>query len=382
MKYLPFIYKNIFRNKRRTFLIFVSLSFALFLFVFLFTILASMNKVMYRPSIVNNILAYSKNFDLNHPDLPESYIDKIKALPHVADANPCLQVLTYFEKSTKTVNVWGIIPDKLNEIMDITRVDGLDLNGLSNEKTAALVGYYLMEEYNWKIGDRVILKSGALKEGIQFTIKGIVHGLSNTSYIVYLNSRYLQDILDSQGRVSFIYIKVDDPSFIPEICSKIESLFRNYTVEVTTITQRSFLDSIVDKIKAILIAFRLIAWIAIISTFLLVANCITISIRERTTEIGVLRVLGFSRAKISTLVLAESILVAACGGTAGALLAYLLPTIYHITIPATVPLHVYPNSSLVVYGLFISILIGFFGGIFPSLSSVLMKPSDAIRDIG
>ena len=206
MKYLPFIYKNIFRNKRRTFLIFVSLSFALFLFVFLFTILASMNKVMYRPSIVNNILAYSKNFDLNHPDLPESYIDKIKALPHVADANPCLQVLTYFEKSTKTVNVWGIIPDKLNEIMDITRVDGLDLNELSNEKTAALVGYYLMEEYNWKIGDRVILKSGALKEEIQFTIKGIVHGLSNASYIVYLNSRYLQDILDSQGRVSFIYM--------------------------------------------------------------------------------------------------------------------------------------------------------------------------------
>lgn len=75
-----------------------------------------------------------------------------------------------------------------------------------------------------------------------------------------------------------------------------------------------------------------------------------------------MRVLGFSRSKILALVLAESIGVALCGGLLGALLAYLLPAIYHIKIPATVPLHVYPDSSLVIYGIFISILIGFFGG--------------------
>jgi len=139
---------------------------------------------------------------------------------------------------------------------------------------------------------------------------------------------------------------------------------------------------IVDKIKAILIAFRFIGWVTIISTFLLVANCIAISIRERTTEIGVMRVLGFSRAKILILVLAESMGVAVCGGMVGALLAYLLPTMYHIEIPATVPLHVDPDFRLVAYGFLISIMIGFLGGIFPSLSSVLMKPSDTIRGIG
>ena len=142
------------------------------------------------------------------------------------------------------------------------------------------------------------------------------------------------------------------------------------------------MDSIVGKIKAILIAFRLIGWIAIVSTFLLVANCIAISIRERTPEMGVFRVLGFSRVKILTLVLAESTVVALSGGMAGVLIAYLLPTIHHVTIPASIPLHVYPDSSLVAYGLFISVLIGILGGIFPSLSSVRMKPSDAIRGIG
>jgi putative ABC transport system permease protein len=382
MKYLPVIFKNILRNRRRTILVFISIAFALFLFVFLFTVLSSMNKIMYRPSIANNIIAYSESYDVKHHDLPESYITKIKALPHVLDANPCLQILTYFEQSTKVVNVWGINPVKLGEIMDITRIDGMGLAELSRDTTGALVGYYLMEEYKWKIGDRIILKSGTGFQELPFTIRGIVHGLSNASYIVYANLGYLQDVLDNRGRVSFTYIKVDDPFIIPQMCRKLEELFHNYPVQITTITQKSFMDSIVDKIKAILIAFRLIGCIALISTFLLVTNCIAISIRERTSELGVMRVLGFSRTKIMALVLAESAAVTFCGGMVGVLLAYLIPMFYHITIPATVPLHVYPDAHIALYGMIISMLIGLLGSAFPALHSVLMKPGEAIRSIG
>jgi putative ABC transport system permease protein len=382
MKYLPLLCKNLVRNRRRTILVFVSLTFSLFLFVFLFTVLSSMNRIMCRPSIANNIIAYSESYDVKHNDLPESYITAIKKIPHVVDANPCLQVLTHFEQSTKIVNVWGINPAKLGEIMDITRVDGMNLSDLPREKSAALVGYYLMEEYHWKIGDRIILKSGTGVRDIPFTIRGGVHGLSNASYIVYANLDYLQDVLDNRGRVSFTYIKVDDPFLIPQICRQLEDTFHNYPVEITTITQKSFMDSIVDKIKAILIAFRLVGCMAIASTFLLVTNCIAISIRERTSELGVMRVLGFSRTKIVSLVLAEAIAVTAGGGFAGVLLACVIPRLYHITIPATVPLHVYPDLRIALYGILLSVLIGFFGTLLPALHCVRMKPGEAIRSIG
>ena len=381
MKYLTLIYKNILRNKRRTVLIFFSLSFALFLFVFLFTVLSSMEKVMYRSNIMNNIYAYSKSANSNLINFPESYNKKIKALPHVVDAHPCLMIFTYFEKSTMFITLFGIISD-ISEIIGITRIDGLDLDGLFQEKTAALVGSYLMEEYNWKIGDKIILVSAASQKEISLTIKGVVHGLSNASHHVYSNLRYLQDILDNQGRVSFIHIKAEDPSFVPEISRRTEALFRNNPVEIIAITEKSFMDSIVDLIKAILIAFRLIGWIAIISTFLLVANCIAISIRERTPEIGVMRVLGFSRTKILTLISAESVVVAVGGGMAGAFLAYLLPTILPITIPTNIPLRVEPDALLVAYAFLIAILIGCLGGVFSTLKSVLMKPGNAIRGVG
>lgn len=335
---------------------------------------------MYRSNIASNIFAYSKNANSNDQDFPEAYTNKIKTISHVVDAKPFLMVFSYFEKSTRFITLFGVNTD-ISKVMGITRFDGLDFNGLSKERTSALVGYNLMEEHNWKIGDKIILVSSATQKEISLTIKGVFYGSSMSSYNVYANLKYLQDILDSQGRVSYVNIESEDPSFIPEISRKAEAMFRNYPVEIITITEKSFMGSIVDMIKAILIAFKLIGWIAIISTFLLVANCIAISIRERTTEIGVMRVLGFSKAKIASLVLAESIVVATAGGIAGAFFAYLLPTIYPITIPANVLLRVEPDASLVAYGFIISVLIGFLGGIFPVLNSLLIKPGDAIRGV-
>ena len=217
---------------------------------------------------------------------------------------------------------------------------------------------------------------------MSFTIKGVVHGLTNASYHVYLNLRYLQDILDNQGRVSFIHIKAEDSSSYLKSPEKQRHFSAIIRLKSLRLQKKALWTVLLIMIKAILIAFRLIGWIAIISTFLLVANCIAISIRERTTEIGVMRVLGFSREKILTLVLAESIVVAIGGGMAGALFAYFMTTIQPITIPTNIPLRVEPDASLVAYAFLISLLIGFFGGIFSALNSVLMKPSDAIRGIG
>jgi putative ABC transport system permease protein len=331
---------------------------------------------------MNNIFAYSKNFNPNQNNFPESYIDKIKSIPHVSDVNPCLQIFTFFENSTKIIGLWGILPEKLTEFMGITRVDGLAINALPQHRTAALVGNGLMEEYRWKIGDKIILKTGLNEKGIPFTIKGVVYGLTNASHLIYLNLRYLQNLLNNQGRVTFIYIKAEDSSYISEISKKVETLFRNYPVEIITITEKSFMDSIIHMIKAIIIAFRFIGWIAIISTFLLVANCIAISIRERTTEIGVMRVMGFSRTKILTLLLTESIVISIVGGMFGSLFAYFLITIQPITIPANIPLNVEPDIFLVFYSFLISFLVGCFGSILPSLNCVIKKPGDAIRNVG
>ena len=56
---------------------------------------------------------------------------------------------------------------------------------------------------------------------------------------------------------------------------------------------------------------------------LVAANTMAQSVRERTSEVGVLKTLGFSNASILMLVLGESVLIAVIGGGLGLLAAWL-----------------------------------------------------------
>ena len=380
MKFIPLIIKNILRNKRRTTLTFSSLAFSLFLFVFLFTILSSMHNAIYTPSIQLNILALSTCYEYKKADLPESYIPKIKSLPHVKSVTPCQMIFCFFNEPNHLLNAWGLDPScNLREHRDMGDISDATLLLFAEERMAGLVGKDIMNKYGWKIGDKVTIKSIVKGVEIPFIIRGVMH--NDNATLIYLNLTYVQDVMNNPGRLSWLSIKADDASFMPEISQQIEAMFRNYPIEVTTVTEKSFMDSIVEQLRAILTAFRAIGLIAIISSLLLVANNMAISMRERTTEIGVMRALGFSSSRILGLFLFESISVAILGGMLGSLLAYLIPKVFIISIPAAFRLHLVPDSSLLYYGLFISVFIGFSGAILPILNATRIRISDAIRSI-
>jgi hypothetical protein len=64
-------------------------------------------------------------------------------------------------------------------------------------------------------------------------------------------------------------------------------------------------------------ALRVIGYLALAVTLLVVANSIAVGVRERTREIGTLRAVGYGRGRVVSLVLAEALVVAVVGGTVG-----------------------------------------------------------------
>ena len=96
-------------------------------------------------------------------------------------------------------------------------------------------------------------------------------------------------------------------------------MFANSSAETKTTTEKGFVEGFAKQmgdIGAIMIAILA----AVLFTMLLVAaNTMAQSVRERTSEVGVLKTLGFSSGSILTLVLGESVLVAVLGGGLGLL---------------------------------------------------------------
>jgi putative ABC transport system permease protein len=108
-----------------------------------------------------------------------------------------------------------------------------------------------------------------------------------------------------------------------------------------------------------------------------IANVMVISVLERRSEIGLRRALGAGKRHISVQFLTESLLLAALGGLAGAVIGVLVTAGYAlsrgwaISIPAYAP----------IGGLVASLLIGGFAGLYPAVRAARMSPTEALRTV-
>ena len=99
--------------------------------------------------------------------------------------------------------------------------------------------------------------------------------------------------------------------------------------------------------------------------------------RERTSEVGVLKTLGFSNASILVLVLSEAVLIALIGGGLGLLVAWLFVQRGDPT-GGMLPIFILPPRDVAV-GAVLIIVLGLASGALPALNAMQLKITDALR---
>jgi putative ABC transport system permease protein len=102
----------------------------------------------------------------------------------------------------------------------------------------------------------------------------------------------------------------------------------------------------------------------------------TIAVRERTAEIGLLRAIGATRARIAQFFLSEAILLAAVGGLLGLLLGLVIVLSARLAVPG-LPVSLSPLYATLAET--IAILIGLVAGVLPARHAAALEPLDALR---
>jgi putative ABC transport system permease protein len=106
-----------------------------------------------------------------------------------------------------------------------------------------------------------------------------------------------------------------------------------------------------------------------------IANIMFVSVKERTSIIGIQKSLGAKRYFILLQFLFESVFLSLFGGIIGLLIVFLLSLI----ISATTEMALILTSENVLLGLFVSGFIGLFSGIIPAYSAAKLDPVEAMR---
>jgi putative ABC transport system permease protein len=111
---------------------------------------------------------------------------------------------------------------------------------------------------------------------------------------------------------------------------------------------------------------------------LIAGNTMAQSVRERTSELGVLKTVGFTDRAVLGLVLAEAVLLAVAGGVVGLVLAVVVIPGLEPLLVAFLPVFYAPPATLAA-GLGLAVLLGLASGGFPAWSARRLQITEALR---
>lgn len=157
--------------------------------------------------------------------------------------------------------------------------------------------------------------------------------------------------------------------------------------QVNALTETNFFKSLSQTNLQLLIGTMVVAAVMGFGGVMGVMNTMFAAISQRVRDIGMLRLLGFSRWRILVSFLVESLLIALLGGLVGCLIGYMFNG-YKVTSivssgngPAgkAVVFRIVVDWGVIGIGLMLSMMMGFFGGLIPALSAMRFKPLESLR---
>lgn len=382
-RHLPLIFKNSWRNRRRTLLTIVSVGVSLCL---LGVLLAVYHAFYYSAPIPGQELrlATRNKVSLTLP-LPQFYREKIKAIPGVREVE-IEQWFggTYIDDLPEHMFArLAVEPDKFFSIYSDIKIPEDQKKAFQQERSACIVGRELAEKQHWNLGDRVTIKGNIFPVNLDFTVRGIFEGddaFMNRS--LYFDREFLEQSLPlarrgSVGMFTTLAASADD---VPRIESAVDDQFRNSPVQTKTETQSAFglsFLAFLGNVKLILLG----VCGAVTFTILLVsANTIAMSVRERVREVGVMKTLGYTSGNILAIILGEAVIISLIGAFVGIGLATLMtgavrsmPTFNAQLESLTI------QPAVVVLCLILAATIGLVSAFIPAYSASRISIVDALR---
>ena len=328
MKYVPFILKHLKRNWIRTASTVLAMAVCIFLFCTLQTFIKAVTWNL--QSANNGRLVVQDHVSLVY-NLPLSYEARVAAVPGVKR----ISILTWFGGSRNINKPSDFFPNMAVEPQTYLAmypeyiIPEDQKQTFFNDMRGCIVGRETAEKFHWKIGDTVQLESFIPPYRIGKPFEFVIDGIYDADPILhpgadltqmFFNYKYLYESTGRRVGAGTYVLEINDPQLAGAISKSIDDLFENSDNQTRTQTESAFLAGFVSMAGNLALLLNGIALAVMFTILLVTANTMSMAVRERRTEIAVLKTLGFPSGLVMGLILGESLVLGALGGTVGILL--------------------------------------------------------------
>jgi putative ABC transport system permease protein len=382
-RWLPLVWANLRRRKLRLVFTFISILLAFLMFGMLDALRTSLSQAINLAGADRLMLQSKVNITVSNP---RSHFEKVKSVPGVLAVAPFNWFGGVFKDSKQQIQVQVTDPEEFMKVYPEVKLKPEELAAWKNDRQAIVIGQALADQYGWKVGQRIPLRSEIWRKSDgtdtwQFNIVGIytVSGSGWDKRSAMFQYEYFNESLQfGKDMVGWMVIKVANPDDSEKVASRIDAMFANSSNETKTATERVFIKQFLDQVGNIGLILVSVTSAVFFTMLLVTANTMAQSVRERTNEIGVLKTLGFSGQSILGLVLLESLFLTFTGGLAGLGLAWLLAGALGEGIKDYFPVFQIGVATFMVGGL-LMLAFGLVTGMWPALTAMRLKIVDALR---
>ena len=339
MKYLPLIWMGLWRKRGRTILIFLQVVVAFTLFGVLQGLKTGAEHAV--AAARADLLIVHSRLGFGNP-LPVGILGQIRSVPGVAEAVPVDLAPATYQNPNEQVVLVAIKPDTGWVSAFMYTISAADVRAFGATRTGVLVNMGLVKKYGWKVGDHIPLKTNVVQSNGSsdwtfdvvgtFTDNDIAGGDRN----ILMHYDYLNEArVTGKDTVTHFAVRIADPRAAAMMSDAIDARFANSSNETRSESVREMAQQNLQSIGDLEFLIRAVVAAVLAALLFATATMMVQSVRERTSEIAVLKTVGFTNAAVFALTLAESAVICVVAGGVGLAVATLA----------------FPYASRVVHGI-------------------------------
>ena len=321
--YIPLILRNTLRNRRRSALTVASMAVSLCLLGVLLVLYRALfyggetTPGQARRLVVHHRIALTQ-------ELPIAYEQKMKRIPGVCAVTHLRWFGGTYKDPGNPKNRFGqfaIEPETLFNVYPELKISESEKQAFLSQKTTCVASRALADRLGWRLGTRIPLVGAAmLPVTLDLTLAGIFDNPDGNP-VLYFNWEYLRDSLAAsdphRDMIQQYYVEAANKDVVSDIASRIDAMFEDSPYPTKSEPEQAFLLSFVSFLGNLKLFLAVIFGMVTLTVLLISGNMLSMSVRERTREVGILKSLGFSSGEILGMVVGEATLVAIIGGLVG-----------------------------------------------------------------
>jgi putative ABC transport system permease protein len=382
MKYFRLIWKNAWRKKIRTSLTILSVFVAFLLFALLSAI-----GFAFRGGVdvadAERLIVIHK-ISLINP-LPMSYMNRIASTEGVASVTHASWFGGYYQDPRNQFPQFPVDPLSYLDMYPEFTMPMDQIEAFKRNRTGVIAGQDLATTYGWKIGDRIPIQATIWTKADggrtwEFDLEGIFSSddpRSSTAVLLFQYDYFEEARAFGKGTVGWYILRVASGADPIQVANAIDLQFANSPNETKTSTEAAFAQSFMKQYGNIALIVTLILGAVFFTLLLVSGNTMSQSVRERISELAVLKTLGFGDRTVLGIVLSESILIMLLGGLLGLGLGWLVVQGLAQQMGSFLP-GIFLSPNAIALGIAMMIGAGILAGIFPAFKAMRLSIIDAL----